>query len=543
MPPATPQPSTPQPSTPQPGRYPRTGIVGYHAYLPGYRLQRSEIAAAIGSSARGVRCVAGYDEDTTTLGVAAALPAVRGREQAVGSVWFATTDPVYADKTNATAIHAALDLPPGIIAADLGASLRSGIAALLVAARDGGLAVLADRRGGPAGGADEREGADAAAAFLFGEQDPLARILATASVTAEFIDRWRAPGAPDGASWEERFGEQRYTELANQLLTRLSGAGGGAGSEAGAGAGAGAGSEAGARAGSEAGARAAAEAGAGAEAGARARVELGDIQRFAVAGSNARAVRSVASIVQKATGARLEGAGLADAIGHAGAAQAGLALASLLDAASAGETLLLISLADGADALILQATQAIATGRGEPLRAQVDRGVTIGYPQYLLWRERLAAERPRRPEPDRPSAPFAWRNRRYKLSMTGGRCGKCGAVQFPLPRVCYQCHAADDFEPVPAASQTGRIVTFTVDRLAYSLSPPLVSAIVAFELGGRLQCELTDVSRPIQVGDEVIPTFRRGATVGGIRNYLWKARPVDPTPPDAAAQPGAESET
>src|SRR6476659_3095940 len=97
-----------------------TGIVGDHAYLPAYRLRRGEIAAAIGSSARGVRCVAGYDEDSTTLAVAAALPVVRGREPAAGSVWFATTDPVYADKTNATAVHAALDLEPGILAADLG---------------------------------------------------------------------------------------------------------------------------------------------------------------------------------------------------------------------------------------------------------------------------------------------------------------------------------------------------------------------------------------------------------------------------------------
>src|SRR4029077_17427501 len=144
---------------------------------------------------------------------------------ASGSVWFATTDPVYADKTNATAVHAALDLQPGILAADLGATVRSGIVALLAAARDGGLAVLADRRGGPVGGTDEREGADAAAAFLFGERDPLARIVDTASVTAEFIDRWRAPGAAEGATWEERFGEQRYAELAGQLLARLSDAG------------------------------------------------------------------------------------------------------------------------------------------------------------------------------------------------------------------------------------------------------------------------------------------------------------------------------
>jgi len=457
------------------------GIVGYHAYLPAYRLSRGDIAAAVGASASGTRCVAGYDEDSTTLGVAAALPVVAGREAVVGSVWLATTDPVYADKTNATAVHAALGLPAGIVAADLGASVRSGVVALLAAARDSGLAVLADRRGGPAGGADERDGGDAAAAFLFGRQAPLAIVTGTASVTAEFIDRWRAPGTPDGAAWEERFGEQRYAELAGQLLSGLTEAG----------------------------------------------VDLGGVDRFAVAGSNARAVRAVAGTVGKATGAGLEGGDLVGLVGNAGAAQAGLALAALLDAARPGETLLLISLADGADALVLRATDAIADGRGEPLRAQADRsGVTIGYPQYLLWRGRIAGERSRRPEPERPSAPFAWRNRGYKLAMAGGRCRTCGAVQFPLPRVCYQCRAVDEFDSVTASGQAARIVTFTVDRLAFSPSPPLISAIIAFEGGGRLQCELTDVRGPLEVGDEVVPTFRRGATVGGIHNYLWKARPV-----------------
>ena len=79
---------------------------------------------------------------------------------------------------------------------------------------------------------------------------------------------------------------------------------------------------------------------------------------------------------------------------------------------------------------------------------------------------------------------------------------------------------------ISAAGQPARIVTFTVDRLAFSPSPPLISAIIEFERGGRLQCELTDVRAPLHVGDEVIPVFRRGATVGGIHNYRWKARPV-----------------
>jgi hydroxymethylglutaryl-CoA synthase len=459
------------------------GIVGYHAYLPAYRLERAAVAAAVGADARGTRCVAGYDEDTTTMAVAAALPVVGGREQTVGSVWLATTDPVYADKTNATAVHAALGLSPGIVAADLGASLRSGLVALLAAARDDGLAVLADRRGGPAGGADERDGGDAAAAFLFGQREPLAVIAGTASVTAEFLDRWRAPGAPDGAAWEDRFGEQRYAELATALLGQL----------------------------------------------ARAGLDLGCVDRFAVAGINARAVRAVTAAVGKATGGQCQGEDLPGLVGQAGAAQPGLALADLLDAAGPGETLLLISLADGADALVLRATDAIAERRGEPLRARIDGGATIGYPQYLLWRGRIAGERSRRPEPERPSAPFAWRDRGYKLALAGGRCRKCGAVQFPLPPVCYQCHAAGQFDPVSASRRAARIVTFTVDRLAFSPSPPLISAIIAFEGGGRLQCELTDVSRPPQVGDEVVPTFRCGATVSGIHNYLWKARPVDTT--------------
>ena len=150
---------------------------------------------------------------------------------------------------------------------------------------------------------------------------------------------------------------------------------------------------------------------------------------------------AVADTLRTATGATLESGNLADLVGNAGSAQAGLALADLLDKANPGHTLLLIPLADGADALVLRATDAITARRGRPLRSQADGGVTIGYPQYLLWRGRIAGERSRRPDPDRPSASFAWRKRAYKLSLAGGRCRKCGALQFPLPRVCYQCHA------------------------------------------------------------------------------------------------------
>jgi len=77
----------------------------------------------------------------------------------------------------------------------------------------------------------------------------------------------------------------------------------------------------------------------------------------------------------------------------------------------------------------------------------------------------------------------------------------------------------------------GTIVTFTVDRLSYSLSPPVVFAIVDFDGGGRLPVELTDVdSDEVAIGGRVEMTFRRLATSDGIHNYFWKARPLRETP-------------
>src|SRR5699024_1969040 len=112
-----------------------------------------------------------------------------------------TTSPAYFDKTNAAAVHAALGLPAEVFATDLAGSARSGIAAWRAAAATGGLAVLSDVRTGRPGSADELGGGDGAAAYLFGDGDSdaaIAGILAHRSVTAEFLDRWRAPGADAG---------------------------------------------------------------------------------------------------------------------------------------------------------------------------------------------------------------------------------------------------------------------------------------------------------------------------------------------------------
>jgi 3-hydroxy-3-methylglutaryl CoA synthase len=103
------------------------GIVAYGAYLPYFRLDRKAIGEALGSGGgKGTRVVASYDEDTTSMGVEAARAALRGAPRlAPAAVYFATVDPAYLDKTNATAIHAALALDESAMAFDMLGSIRS----------------------------------------------------------------------------------------------------------------------------------------------------------------------------------------------------------------------------------------------------------------------------------------------------------------------------------------------------------------------------------------------------------------------------------
>jgi hydroxymethylglutaryl-CoA synthase len=77
------------------------------------------------------------------------------------------------------------------------------------------------------------------------------------------------------------------------------------------------------------------------------------------------------------------------------------------------------------------------------------------------------------------------------------------------------------------SSATGTVATFTIDRLAFSPSPPVVAAVVDFDGGGRFSCELTDVDpERVAIGDRVEMTFRKIVSANGVHNYSWKARPV-----------------
>lgn len=202
-------------------------------------------------------------------------------------------------------------------------------------------------------------------------------------------------------------------------------------------------------------------------------------------------------------------------------------MARVLDSAKAGDRILVLSTADGCDAVVLEVTALIEQGRPA---LGVDRLLAskrndLAYNTYLKWRGILPFEPPRRPDPNRPAAPIMKRHEQWKYAFYGSRC-ECGQGHLPPQRVCLRCKAVDKMTPERYADKHCRITTFTLDRLAYSLQPPVVSTVVDFDCGGRLACELTDVDpKEVKIGNELEMTFRRFYTGQGVHNYFWKARP------------------
>jgi 3-hydroxy-3-methylglutaryl CoA synthase/uncharacterized OB-fold protein len=463
------------------------GIISHGAYLPYRRLDRSTIAAVAGTGGgKGTRTVASYDEDTTTLGVEAARRALWPTEVRPGALWFSTVTPAYVDKTNATTIHAALRLPDATVAADFGGAVRSGVAALRAALAGGPptLLVSADVRTGLPGSADEAAGADAGAALLVGEEGDgpvIAEVIGSGAATDEFLDRWRTPGEARTRQWEEKFGETRYVPLAQAAFRA-----------------------------------ALAEAG----------LDTDRVDRLVVASTHPRAAK--ATVKKLGIDAAKVADDLAGTVGNPGAAQPALLLSAALEAAGPGQVVVLLSLADGADALVFRTTEAIAAHTThDPVVEQIASGAPVAYGKFLAWRGMLTPEPPRRPEPARPSASAAARSEDWKFGFVGSRDQSTGALHLPPARVSREGGAVDEMEPAPMADVGGTIVTFTVDRLVYSPSPPVVFAIVDFDGGGRAPIELTDVDpADVTIGGRVHMTFRRLFTADGIHNYFWKARPV-----------------
>lgn len=463
------------------------GIISYGAYVPFHRLQRKKIGEFFGSRAMGgEKAIAASDEDSVSMGVEAAVQCLKEVEvKKIDTVYFATVSAPYREKSSIPVIREALELNRRTKGLELSQSLRGATSALIAAREEEtALVIAADCRIGAPDGYNEQVFGDGAAAFVIGSGDGvIARIIGEDSVQVEVVSQWKGGEDRFTQNWEEKFGSSVYLKQAQTLVSSFL-----------------------------------------EQAGKRA----GDVAKVMISGPGARFHSQAAA----ALGFQAEQVQqpLTEVFGQTGNADAPLLLIAALEAAKPGDVLLVLSFAEGFDAVLFEVTEGInayVPGRRKIGSYLDNKDAALSYSDYLKWRKLLSTESPRRPGMSRPSAPAIHRGTGQYLGLTGSRCTACGTVQFPKQRVCFKCKTKDAMEDYRFVGKPAKIAAFTLDYLAASVSPPNVFAVIDFEAGGRMLCELTDCKKEdAEIGMDVEMTFRRLYEAGGISNYFWKARPV-----------------
>ena len=453
------------------------GITSYSVYVPRRRMRREAIAGAWGASAMpGSKAVMNFDEDSLTMAQSAAWPlAQSGVAEALS---FASTTAPYWQRSAASLIAAACDLPAQTATADFGASLRSGTTALraaLDAVAAGSvrtaLVTAADCRDGAPESADEMLFGDAAAAVSVGSEGLVAELVAAVTRSDDFPDEWRRDTDAQVHSFTSKYSLTRgYTENVVAVGRALF---------------------------------------------EKAGVQPEQIARAALVSSDGRAHIAAA----KALGipaARVEDVRAGD-IGITGAGMPLFLLAQALDRAKAGDLILAIAYGDGADGFLFR-----ALGGGARLQAD---GATIEYPTYQVYRKLREYWRAAGGSGEISNV-LLRREETQNVRLHGSLCPQCGTLQFPIAKVCASCHHHGGLMEKPLARR-GRLFTFTKDFLYSAPVEPTVMGIVDLEGGGRFLCQMTDVDpAAVEIGMEVELVLRRMREGAGDHYYYWKCRPV-----------------
>jgi 3-hydroxy-3-methylglutaryl CoA synthase/uncharacterized OB-fold protein len=453
------------------------------------RLALAASSGRTGKEGGPERAVAYHDEDSVTMGVAAAVDCLRGLDRAtVDGCFFASTTYPLREKQAAALVARALDLRRDVRTADFSSSLRAGTGALqaaLDAVAAGSarrvLVVASDCRLAAPRGALEAKLGDGAAAILVADRDAILALEGAFSVADEIQDLWRVEGDRFTHTWEDRFVvDEGYTPVVVEAVKGLfekTGRG------------------------------------------------PADFTRAALYAPDQRSLAGAA----RRLGLRPEQLQdpLFGRLGNTGASFALLLLASALEAAKPGERLLLASYGDGADALAFQATEHVeklSPRRGVSWHLARRRPLQ-SYDSYLRARGLEPREWESGTDPGL-SATIHFRDRDADIGLIAGRCLACHQVHLPRPRVCYRCHAKDRFEPFRLSDKRGRLLSYTFDYFFPAAEPPTIMVMTEVE-GCRLHVQLADaVPEQVRLELPVEYVFRKIHDAGGKPNYFWKASPL-----------------
>jgi 3-hydroxy-3-methylglutaryl CoA synthase len=473
------------------------GIKSFGAYLPARRISRAVIAEAhawafpsLKALGKGEKTLCGWDEDVITMAVEAGRDCLRGVESAVTTLDLASTTAPYADLQNAVLAGYALRLSSSTACADHGGSTRAGLAALARVCNTNHqcdrLVIAADKRRAKPGSAQEFSYGSGGGALLVGEgTDQIARFLGSVAVSLPFVDHFRHEGEKFDYFWEERWiRDEGVAKIIPNAVTTLV---------------------------------------------KRLDVGIDRVKHFGLAGGPVGSDKLVAKTLCLAAQCVLPD--LQAQVGDTGAAHSVLLLIEALERASPGDVIVIGSFAQGCEIVAFEMLQPPATGARRGLNGSIARRIEeTSYPKMLSFEGHLELDWGMRAETDQktPLAQF-YRSADQILAFVGGRCGKCGAVQFPRMPACVSCGALDSQTPYALADEPARIATYTADWLQYSPSPPLYVGLVQFDIGARVLMEMVDVNAiGIEVGTplEMRLRIKDRDRLRHYERYFWKAVPV-----------------
>lgn len=478
------------------------GITRFGGYVPRLRLQRSAVVEANGwfnpglkGLAKGERSMCNWDEDSLTMAVEASRDALGETPPAdLRALYFASTTMPFADRQNATVIATALNLGEDLRTVDLTSSQRAGTSGMIealenVEGRNGQvLFMAADTRETASSGPQELQMGDAAAAFALGNDNVIAEYLGSHQVSTDFVDHYRGQNRSFDYNWEERWiRDEGYFKIVPPAVQAL-------------------------------------------------------LDKTGIAGSDVdmlvmpALIRGVPQKIAKGAGIPDEAVqdNLHAVMGESGAAHALVMLSKALQNAGPGKTIMVIGWGQGCDLMMFRTTDAIASYK--PALGGVDgylarRKEEHNYNRYLAFNELIDRDKGIRAEVDAQTAlSTLYRNRKRVLGFVGGKCTKCGTVQYPKSHICVNpnCGEWKSQEDHPFADEPCTVQSWTADGLTYSPDPPTHFGMVTFQAGGRLMADLTDVDKGgVEVGMPLRMVFRVKVEDErrGFKKYFWKAAP------------------
>ena len=188
------------------------GIITYGVYIPRFRIRVEEIARVWGANSDEItgglgvfeKSVPDLDEDAATIAVEAARAAMARRAvdpEEIGAVYVGSESHPYAVKPTACTVGEAIRATPNMTAADYEFACKAGTAGIQTCmglVSSGmiryGMAIGSDVAQGAPGDALEYTAAAGGAAFLIGNDRPIAEIRRTCSFTTDTPDFWRREG-------------------------------------------------------------------------------------------------------------------------------------------------------------------------------------------------------------------------------------------------------------------------------------------------------------------------------------------------------------